>query len=226
MKVSVVIPVYNEERFIRTCLVSLTNQIDEADEIIIIDNNCTDRTIEIAREFNVRIVKERQQGITHARNKGFDSARYPLIGRCDADSVLPKNWIQKIKRQFESRQIDALVGPLIFYDVPVRTALGVRAYMGVMKRILGHFPLNGPNMIITKDIWNRVRKNICPDDSKVHEDIDLSIHINKAGGKIFYDKNLLVKVSGRRVKHNPISFFLEYPLRFFKTLREHEMEAK
>ena len=222
MKVSVVIPVFNEERFIRTCLVSLKNQIEEPDEIIIVDNNSSDRTIAIAKNFAVRIVREKTQGITHARNHGFDTAKYEIIARCDADSILPKDWIQKIKRQFEFYPIDGLVGPINYYDVPVRTALGMRFYITATKKVLGHYPLNGPSMAITKQIWKRVKKYICPDDSKVHEDIDLSIHIHKAGVKIKYDRTLLVQVSGRRAKHNPRSFFLEYPVRFFKMIREHE----
>ncbi len=222
MKVSVVIPVFNEEKYIRTCLVSLKNQVEEATEILVVNNNSTDRTVAIAKEFGARIVNENKQGITHARNRGFDSAKYDIIARCDADSILPKNWVKKIKDQFEKERIDALVGPVFFYDVPVRTALGVRLYMTVVNRVLGHYPLNGPNMALTKNVWNRVKGAICPDDSKVHEDIDLSIHIYKVGGRIKYDRSLLVRVSGRRVKHNPWSFFFEYPLRFFKMIREHE----
>ena len=50
-----------------------------------------------------------------------------------------------------------------------------------------------------------------------NEDIDLSLNIIKAGGKIGYDSSLAVKASSRRIKNRPESFFLEYPARMVKT---------
>jgi len=102
MKVSVVVPAYNEEKYIKKCLFSLTNQIVPADEIIIVDNNCRDKTIEIAKKFKVRIVKEKTQGMIPARNRGFNSTRYEIIARCDADVIVPKDWIKRIKKNFEN----------------------------------------------------------------------------------------------------------------------------
>ena len=52
MKVSVVIPVYNEEKYIKNCLESLMKQEEKPDEIIVVDNNCTDETINIVKKYN------------------------------------------------------------------------------------------------------------------------------------------------------------------------------
>lgn len=49
LRVSVVIPVYNEEKYIEKCLAALFSQKVKADEIIVVDNNCTDRTIDIVK---------------------------------------------------------------------------------------------------------------------------------------------------------------------------------
>ena len=51
MKVSVVIPVYNEEKYIKNCLESLMKQEEKPDEIIVVDNNCTDETINIVKKY-------------------------------------------------------------------------------------------------------------------------------------------------------------------------------
>jgi len=82
----------------------------------------------------------------------------------------------------------------------------------------------GPNMIITKEIWQKVKDKVCLDNKKVHEDIDLAIHILKTGGKIKRDDSLIVKASGRRIKTNPFSFFIEYPLRCLKMLLNHRLD--
>ena len=55
------------------------------------------------------------------------------------------------------------------------------------------------------------------------EDIDLSIHIHKVGGRILIDKSLIVAVSGRRIVGNPASFFIEYPCRLIKTLKNNHL---
>lgn len=100
MKVSVVIPAYNEEKFIKKALKSVTNQLVDADEIIVVNNNSSDKTVEITRSFSVRIIDEKKQGMISARNTGFDNAKYDIIARIDADVQVPPDWIQRIKRNF------------------------------------------------------------------------------------------------------------------------------
>lgn len=229
MRISVVIPAYNEEKYLKQCLASLTKQDEKPDEIIVIDNNSTDKTTAVAKKFGVKVVKELRQGISHARNRGFDEAKYEIIARCDADTIVPSSWIKRIKADFgKKKRPDALLGSVEFYDLDSMTifqphvvTMVYKFYLGTMKKLMKHYPLNGPNMVITKDIWKKVRKTVCLDDSQVHEDIDLSIHIHKAGGKIVYDDRLHVKFSARRIKNKPDSFFVEYPERVVNTIRLH-----
>ncbi|PIZ98690.1 MAG: glycosyltransferase family 2 protein, partial [Candidatus Levybacteria bacterium CG_4_10_14_0_2_um_filter_35_8] len=82
MTVSVVVLAHNEEKYIKKCLDGLINQEEKPDEIIIVDNNCTDKTIDICKEYSVRIVQEKTQGIIAARNTGFNAAKYDIISRC------------------------------------------------------------------------------------------------------------------------------------------------
>lgn len=224
MKVSAVIIAYNEEKYIGDCLKSLENQTEKPDEIIVVDNNCTDKTIEIAKKFPlVRIVKEEKQGMIYARNKGFDSAKYELIVRCDADTRVAKDWIKSIKNHFEAEKVDALSGPLRFFDVPQTRFHKILAdiYNDGAVLIYQHRILDGPNMSLTKEIWEKVRDKVCLKDNDVHEDADLAVHIAKAGGKIKYFKDVIVDSSGRRLLHSPFSFLLWYPWKHVKTRFRH-----
>ncbi|MEX1052520.1 MAG: glycosyltransferase family A protein [Patescibacteria group bacterium] len=223
MKVSVVIPVFNEEKYIGQCLDSLTKQTELPNEIIIVDNNCTDKTISIAKKYKVKIVKESKQGISYARNKGYNQARGDIIARCDADCILNPNWIKKIKYNFEkNKNIAGLIGPLQFYDLRLKNVMPFfKFYILTMKKLIGEYPFSGPNMSISKDAWNLVKNEVCLNDKLFHEDIDLSIHVAKSKGTIIYDNKLMVYFSARRIKNQPESFFKEYPERVIKTYYKH-----
>lgn len=222
MKISVIIPVHNEDQYIGACLDSLKKQMVEPEEIIVVDNNCTDSTIAIVRKYPVRVIREKQQGMIHSRNAGFNAAVGDIIARCDADTVLPADWIKRIKENFANDKIAALSGPVYFHELPIVKEFDLPAimYAKVMKTIQNHETLLGPNMALTQTIWQKVRDEVCLDETKVHEDIDLAIHIKKYG-RIKFDPDLSVWSSSRRIRHNPLSFFVEYPIRVVKTLHHH-----
>jgi len=218
MKISVVIPAYNEEKYIDSCLDSLFKQTEPADEIIVVNNNSTDKTVAIAQKYPVKIIKEAKQGISYARNAGFNAAEHEIIARVDADTIVSNNWIKKIKTNFKDQKIDALTGTLIFYDLPIKTTLPNDFYLDFVKLIQKNKgTLVGFNMAIRKEMWNKIKHKVYLDNRKMHEDVDLGLWINKVGGKIKHDKNLIVQASARRILKNPRSFFIEYPLRFINT---------
>ena len=174
MKISVVIPAYNEEAYIGKVLKSLNNQTFKPDEIIVVDNNSNDKTVSIAQKLGAKIVSEKKQGMIHARNKGFNSARFEIIARCDADVVVSKNWVKKILENFENKNIDALSGPVIYHDSLLKSVSTIPSYiyLELLRAVSkGNRYLIGMNMVITKSIWNRVKNKVNLDDKKVHEDI-------------------------------------------------------
>lgn len=224
MKVSVVIPVYNEEKRIKNCLNSLINQSEKPDEIIVIDNNCTDKTIEIAKRYkDVVVYKENKQGILFARNAGFNKAQYEIIARSDADTILPIDWIKKIKQSFlKDKRIVAVSTPVFIYNFKSseKFAFLYYFYMFVPFIMMGYYPPVGPSMAIKKSVWKKIKDDLCLDQAKVHEDLDVSFHAKKLG-TIYHDKTNLVMTSGRRLIDNPSSFFGEYTFRFFKMYWSH-----
>ncbi|MFA6532704.1 MAG: glycosyltransferase family A protein [Patescibacteria group bacterium] len=224
MKVSVVIPVYNEEKYIKNCLDSLMKQDEKPDEIIVIDNNCTDKTIEIVKKNkNIKIIKEIIQGMTAARNAGFNQAKYEIIVKCDADSVLPPDWIKNIKNDFSrDPSIVAISMPIKFNDICfiLDNTIPFYIYLFIPRLMTGFYYLIGPGYAIKKNVWNKIKNEVCLNDKEVHEDIDISFHLKKHG-KIFHDRKNAISSSARRMINNPFSFFGEYIYRFFKMYWNH-----
>ena len=94
--VSVIIPVYNEELYLSYCLHSLKNQTYKYIEIILIDDGSTDESVEIAKRFDVTILKQRHKGAGAARNKGVRSSKGEIIALLDADMKYDKKYIEKL----------------------------------------------------------------------------------------------------------------------------------
>jgi glycosyltransferase involved in cell wall biosynthesis len=224
MRISVVIPAYNEGARIKNCLDSLLKQLRIPDEIIVVNNNSTDNTADIVGTYkNVTLITEKEQGIIPARNAGFDLASGDVIARCDADTILPDNFIKNIEEDFlKDSSVVAVSMPVTFYDMPVvnRMKFLYYPYMFIPRLLIGHYSLVGPGMAVKKSAWKKIRKELCTDPTQVHEDVDVSMHIKKHG-EIYHDRNILVMASGRRAMYKPWSFFGEYTLRFFKMLGTH-----
>src|SRR6266404_9608138 len=101
LTLTIVIPAYNEQGYIKACLDSIKNQSEAPNEVIVVDNNSTDKTVEIARKYSfVKVIHEKRQHQVFAQAAGFNLAKGDIIGRIDADSVLPADWVRKIKAAF------------------------------------------------------------------------------------------------------------------------------
>ncbi|MEI7653420.1 MAG: glycosyltransferase family 2 protein [bacterium] len=222
MQVSVVIPAYNEAKNIGACLDAINAQTVKADEIIVVDNNSTDATAEIARAKGARVITEKVQGITAARTAGFEAAQYEIIARTDSDTIVNPDWIEKIHHYMESG-IEALTGA-IYYDVPLMDehAQIFEAYQQAATLLFGHTLWTGPNMILTKALWDKAKHDCCTDDKKVHEDVELSMACARYTD-IIYKRDVAVHSSSRRMRYKPASFFIEYQLRAARQLFGHKV---
>ncbi len=225
MNVSVIIPTFNEEQYITACLRSIENQTIKPSEVIVVDNNCIDETITLAKKFNVKVVKEMKQGMTYSRARGFSEGKSEILARCDADTILPPNWIERIIFNFSKRKrIDGLIGLNTVYDFPIKNVkLLNKASVYLVKEIAGHYPLFGTSMAITKNIWDAISDELCDDNHEYHEDVDISVHIHQHGGIIIFDPHFEAAFSARRMKRDPYEAFIEYPARVLKTIRGHNV---
>lgn len=100
-KVSVIVPVYNMGIYVEACLKSLIEQTYDNLEILIIDNNSTDNSVQICKRYGeidsrITIISEGEKGVSNARNKGIKSATGEFIAFVDSDDIIEKNHIEKL----------------------------------------------------------------------------------------------------------------------------------
>jgi len=108
--VSVIIPTRNEENVLDDCLFSVFNQSVRPFEVIIVDGNSTDRTLEIARKFPVRILIEGPlSSLPNARNLGVAYADGEIIFIIDADVILDKYCIENALDYFRNPDVLAVI---------------------------------------------------------------------------------------------------------------------
>ena len=102
MKFSVIIPVYNAEKYIERAIDSIVKQDYKDYEMILINDGSTDRSLEIIQrlaERNTRIRVESivNEGVSHARNKGIELANGEYVLFMDADDMHEENTLQQIE---------------------------------------------------------------------------------------------------------------------------------
>lgn len=207
LTVSIVIPTFNEATRIEACLQSVAKQIVQPLEVIVVDNNSTDNTVELAQRFPfVRVVHEPQQGRVYARDAGFDAAQGDIIGRIDADTILWPGWTSHVLRYFSTpaHLKTGLSGRGYFYNLRWPKFVGFMQHLIAFtwdRVLLGDNILWGSNMALPKALWQEVRGEVCHRND-IHEDIDLALHLHRHGYHVAYRKSLLVGVEMRRVHSN------------------------
>lgn len=204
LAISIVIPVYNEQDHLADCLSAISSQTVAPAEVIVVNNNSTDSSIKIAKSYPfVRVINEKRQGIAWARSTGFNAAKADIIGRIDADTRLPADWVQRILEFYENptNQGSATTGGCAFYNVRcprVNQWLASQFVFRMNRLMMGHYILWGANMALPKKLWQEVQAELCQRND-IHEDLDVSIHLHRLGYKINYHATLIVGARMRRV---------------------------
>lgn len=238
-RLSVIVPAFDEERTIVRCLDALLRQSAPVFEIIVVDNRSTDSTAALVREmqathFAARIRLASQdtiQGLVPTRNLGFDLARGEILGRIDADTVVDRDWAFRTMRHLDRTRASAVSGPVGYYDMPLPRVS--RILDDMTRRSLrggprtSPFPfLYGSNMAITASAWHLIKQDTCvDDDDRLHEDIDLALHLREHGLSISYERRMRATVSARRLDSAPADFH-DYTRRFERTYESHGIRGR
>ena len=229
MKVSVIIPAYNEEKCIIAIIKAIIVQSYIDYEVIIVDNNSTDSTWVKTTKYlssiypknvvnneddfrcdisgiNFHVVKEYERGTNNAREKGRSIATGEILAFADADCMPYPDWISSGVNLFKSRNVAAASGAYFFYDDTI-----IRSFISLYTQILLYKPIsyilqlfNRGGIINGGNIF--ILSNVFnklggfnTDLSFYGDDVDTAIRASKCG-KVLFSTYITMPTSSRRFK--------------------------
>lgn len=135
MKVSVIVPVYNNEGTVEACIKSIQKQLYDNIEIIIIDDGSKDSTGEICRgiaekDKRVKVIHQENSGVSVARNNGIKLSEGDLITFVDADDEIPNDYISELINSYQNSNADLVIGGIRLYykDKTICMEYGINTY--------------------------------------------------------------------------------------------------
>ncbi|HDR8111751.1 glycosyltransferase family 2 protein [Bacillus thuringiensis] len=97
--ISIVIPLYNKEHYIKRAIKSIIGQTFQNYEIIVIDDGSEDNSCNMVRSFQdsrIQLIQQKHSGVAAARNRGIESARADIIAFLDADDEWQPTFLETI----------------------------------------------------------------------------------------------------------------------------------
>lgn len=219
MLLSIIIPVYNKEKYLRRCLNSIVSQIDGNDiEVIILDDGSTDSSLEIIKEYRhypfVHIYSQNNQGVSNATNFLFCVARGEYIINIDSDDWVEqdmfKTILSEIKAynhpdivQFYSKAYDEN-GKFLYSFPAKRFALFFNTTFLINKHFHNYYFLTHTGKVIKKELLQDIKFDGIAAGADTIAVLLLSCKIKSFISIPFYFYNVTALTSSESRKHKAI----------------------
>ena len=196
--VSIVIPTFNEERFLESTLKSVRNQTYKGEcEIVVVDSMSTDRTAEIAKKYADKVIT-RKTTIAEAKNLGAEKSSGSVIVFLDADTLLDKNFVSRAMKHLKNPKVSMVVGTFASLESDIRSKLTAKLWCETCNAISmsGRLFHVGPATFAVKRDRFKIVKGY-DKTYKVFEDVKFATEISKTG-RVVLDRSLKNKTSMRK----------------------------
>lgn len=154
--ISIIVPIWNTEKYLRRCLTSLVKQTEKNIEIVCVNDGSPDNSLEIIKEFaardpRIKVVDQKNQGVAVARNVGLQNATGKYIMWCDSDDEYLPTMCEKMLKAIETQKVDMVVSAInvINDEVDDKLTGGVEEY--VRLKFSGKQTVNW-NLIVHTDV--------------------------------------------------------------------------
>jgi cellulose synthase/poly-beta-1,6-N-acetylglucosamine synthase-like glycosyltransferase len=209
MYYSIIVPTYNEGKYIEQCLNSILQQnIDRSEyEIIVSDASSIDDTYTLAQRSADIIVITKERGISIGRNRGAQKAKGDILVFFDADTILTPDFLYECKKTFSNPSVVGMTGKAIPNDGGILQCLVYRCtyFLVSLFNLFGLSLFPGICVAYRRNVF--IEAGGFREDFGVVEDLDLSRRISRQGN-CAVNKKAFVFVSTRRLNKYLISTIL------------------
>lgn len=197
MKVSVIVPAYNAEKYIGQCIKALLNQAYRREdyEVIVVDDGSTDKTADIIKNYHIRYIHQKNQGPAAARNNGVREAKGDIIFFTDSDCIATPNWIEEMLRPFKSPDIAAVKGAYLTNQKEIIARLAQVEFeerFEMLKKAESIDMVDTYSAGFRRDIFLQMGGFDTSFPVANNEDTDLSYRMSKEGFKMVFNPDAIV----------------------------------
>ena len=192
-KISIIIPVYNTEKLLRRCLNSVLNQTLKDIEIICVNDGSTDNSARILDDYgkyeNIKIIEQKNSGLSSARNTGLDIATGKYIAFLDSDDFVDPDFYEKLFNNIEKYKADVACASIVRENDKKKTYLVVYKQIEVAKNIQDRFLLvQSPKYNF---VWNKLYRKEFIDKNNlrfvpgmIYEDLFFTADVLETAGSL------------------------------------------
>lgn len=208
-KVSIVIPVYNGEKYIDDCMKCMKNQTYQQIEIILVDDGSSDRSGAICDEYaktdaRIRVLHQKNGGLSSARNLGVQNATGKYVLFVDVDDTVESNVVQDNVELAEQHQADVVMFGFWYYDVDKKKLIPnemEQSFVGNAEEYFHSFLIPTIDHEVFNAPWNKlIRLNLLRERGlqfdtgyPIYEDIIFAPRLFMAADQIVVNRNLYYK---------------------------------
>lgn len=195
-KISIIVPVYNVQKYLRDCLDSLLNQTFKEYEIILIDDGSTDISGEICDEYaknndKIKVIHKENGGLSSARNAGIEIAKGNFLGFVDSDDWIDKDMYKELYFNIKNTTFDIIACNFYIMDAEGNFEPYTKNAMNqafnrelALKELISNNTLtfSSCNKLYKRELFEDLRY----EEGIILEDMDLSYQIFNKANNIFY----------------------------------------
>lgn len=225
MTISVVIPAYNEEKYLPRTLESLKKLLRQPDEVVVINASSTDKTGDVAKRYGARVVTTPLKTIGYSRQMGLKAAKSDVVAFTDSDAILPPDWLTYIEKTLKQPGVVGFFGGFRIPDGPWWYRLYINIVQPILNivyfRIFGLAMATGQNMAFYKK--KALDVGGFPEEFKMAEDLEIAKRLQQIG-KIVFKQDFYVIASGRRGNEGFIELLTRISKVFFYYILFHRAD--
>lgn len=199
MKISILIPVRNEEKSIEACILSCLSQTRTPDEIVVVNDNSDDRTLKILRSFKKKIkvinLSVATGNKSYVQEEGLKYVKGDIVITTDGDTILDRDFVKNISLEFKDRNVMACAGYVkslkqnwLTASREIEYLMGQEVHKQAQSHIDALFVIPGCAAAYRTKIF---KKHISIDHDTLTEDLDFTYKHHKKDFKIAYSKKAI-----------------------------------